>query len=692
MKRILALVLLLGCALLSAVPAHAASLAIAEVTDTLFEGDTVQLTLLRSDASVEGDATWSSSSAKLATVDENGLVTCVGKGTVTITARVGKLRASIRLTVNRAITGITLNTGRLTEYAPDDPAISGYIESDTTDRVLVLKVGTNAAVSATVTPNTASSKKVTMTVSDPEIVKISGNTLIPQRAGECDLTVAGVLNPEVSVTRHLLVLAPVTKLEMVAASKTVFAGERLQLDVSVTPADASDQRVTWKSSNASVATVDANGLVTGIKKGTATITATAMDGSGKKVSMAVTVQQKPESVTLNQTAFSLAVNRTQSLRATVLPSSANDKKVTWSTSDATVATVTANGQVKGIAPGTAVITCASAAAGEVSATATVTVYAPVTKLSFLSRSYDVKINESISLGGSYTVEPANATDPTVTFSSNKPSVATVDPDGTVHAVSKGTATITITANDGSKKKATTTVNVIVPVTGVWLSQAEYRVGVDESISVTANILPSNASNKRVIWSVGDTTMASASGTYSGTITGKRWGTTTITCRTQDGGYTASATLQVGNYNYALRISDLQVAEDNQIRIVVHNDSNMTVSTFYYDLTTYDLHGYPLTCSTYGTNMVNGYYLQSLYENSNTIHGRYHFANFVQPTATIGRVEMVLTGYVTDSGYSHTIPPASQITVTWTSPLYATPTPKPTATPTPSPTPTPTLLY
>ena len=167
MKRIISLLMLTMVLLLTVTTAGAASLAIADVTDTLFEGDTVQLTLLRSDPSAAGDAVWSSSSAKLATVDENGLVTCVGKGTVTVTAKVGSLRASIRLTIRRAVTSVTLETSRLTEYDADDPAISGYIEMNTTDRVLVLKVGKNTAVSATVLPKTASDRKTTITVSDP---------------------------------------------------------------------------------------------------------------------------------------------------------------------------------------------------------------------------------------------------------------------------------------------------------------------------------------------------------------------------------------------------------------------------------------------------------------------------------------------------------------------------------------------
>lgn len=149
---------------------------------------------------------------------------------------------------------------------------------------------------------------------------------------------------------------------------TLTEGETLTLTATVSPDDATDKTVTWSTSDASVATV-ANGVVTALAPGTATITAKAGD---KEATCVVTVEKKVIAVSgiaLDQTAATLTEGETLTLKATVSPDDATDKTVTWSTSDASVATV-ADGVVTAVAAGTATIT---AKAGEHSATCVVTV-------------------------------------------------------------------------------------------------------------------------------------------------------------------------------------------------------------------------------------------------------------------------------------------------------------------------------
>ena len=132
------------------------------------------------------------------------------------------------------------------------------------------------------------------------------------------------------------------------------------------PDNATDKTVTWSTSDASVASVS-NGVVTAKKVGTATITAKAGD---KSATCAVTVAATPvTSVTLNRTSATLKVNETVTLTATVKPDDATDKTVTWSTSDANVASVS-NGVVTAKKVGTATIT---AEAGGKTAVCTITV-------------------------------------------------------------------------------------------------------------------------------------------------------------------------------------------------------------------------------------------------------------------------------------------------------------------------------
>ena len=138
-------------------------------------------------------------------------------------------------------------------------------------------------------------------------------------------------------------------------STTIAVGASETLTATVTPDNATFKNVTWKSSNEAVATVDANGKVTGVKAGTATITVETMVGS-KTATCAVEVITSVTGVTLNKTATTIAVGASETLTATVVPGDAYNKKVTWTSSDPAVATVDASGKVTGVAKGTATIT------------------------------------------------------------------------------------------------------------------------------------------------------------------------------------------------------------------------------------------------------------------------------------------------------------------------------------------------
>ena len=150
---------------------------------------------------------------------------------------------------------------------------------------------------------------------------------------------------------------PVTGVTLNQTSISIVPGGGETLTATVTPADATNKNVTWKSSNEAVATVDANGKVTGVKAGTATITVTTVVGS-KKATCAVEVINSVNvtGVTLNKTTLKLGKGASETLTATIAPTNATNKKVTWTSSDPAVATVDASGKVTGVANGTATIT------------------------------------------------------------------------------------------------------------------------------------------------------------------------------------------------------------------------------------------------------------------------------------------------------------------------------------------------
>lgn len=335
----------------------------------------------------------------------------------------------------------------------------------------------------------------------------------------------------------------VTGVTLNKSSVTIKEKETTALTATISPSNASNKFVSWSSSNTAVATVDGNGVVTGVKAGTATITVKTVD-QGKTASCTVNVLPNTIAVTgvsLNKSAITLKAGTQETLTATVAPSNATNKNVTWSSSNTSIATVSDNGVVTAKASGTATITVKTADGGK-TASCTVTVPVNVTGVTLNKTELNMEVGFSYNLTA--TVAPSNASDKSVTWSSDKTSVATVNSNGNVTAVSEGIAYITVTTKDGNKtaKCKVTVGDVTVAVTGITLNTDIASVPVNGQVALTAKVAPSNATDKSVIW--GSSNVSVAEVDKNGIVTGVKAGTATITATTVDGGFSASCTVTV----------------------------------------------------------------------------------------------------------------------------------------------------
>ena len=233
-------------------------------------------------------------------------------------------------------------------------------------------------------------------------------------------------------------------------------GHTETLTATVLPANAYSV-LNWSSSNTSVATVDQNGKVTAKAAGNATITATATDGSGVKATCQVTVVIPVTSITLSQTSATINKGNSLTLTATVLPTNATTKTLSWSSSNTNVATVDQNGKVTAKAAGVALITASATDGSGVNASCRVTVNVPVSSITLSQTSANIFQSGTLTLTA--TVLPSDASNKTLTWSSSNTSVATVDQNGKITAKALGTATITATATDCTNQKATCVVTV-----------------------------------------------------------------------------------------------------------------------------------------------------------------------------------------------------------------------------------------
>jgi len=271
-------------------------------------------------------------------------------------------------------------------------------------------------------------------------------------------------------------------------STSIAEGGSETLSVTISPSDASNKTITWSSSNTNVATVDGNGRVSAKKVGTATITATS--NNNIKASCTVTVTASVTGVSLNKTSITLTAGGSEILTATVTPSNATNKGVTWSSSNTSVATVDNNGKVTAKAGGTATITVKTND-GNKTATCKVTVNVAVTGVSLNKTSLTLTVGGSETL--TKTVTPSDATNKGVTWSSSNTSVATVDNNGKVTAKATGTATITVKTNDGNKTATcSVTVKAAPPsyrIEAVKLESGDASAASDRNLVVYANNNP-----------------------------------------------------------------------------------------------------------------------------------------------------------------------------------------------------------
>lgn len=514
-------------------------ISMSETTVELKPGEKHQLeaTVLPQNAS-NAEVTWYSDKESVAKVSQSGLVSAVSTGEATIhvvTSDGGKM-ATCLVKVGTPVKGITLSISSKTLYV-GDPSLD---------------------ISATLTPANATDKSLEWSSSDPEVASVAPGAALhavikPLKPGKTTITATTKdggfkADCEVTVKRH------VSGVSLNKASLTLYVGETESLAATVAPEDASDKTVVWSSGNSAVASVS-NGKVTANKPGSAVIKVVTNDLS-KEAACTVTVKRHVESVELSQKEMRLYLGENRSLTATVLPSDASDKNVTWSSSNPNVATVSTAGNVVSKSIGTTVITVKTADGGH-QASCHVTVLEPVvyaTSLILAPQTLSMNIDESSSL--TLQMLPANANEALVWESDNE-SVAKVV-NGDVTAVGVGVAKIKVKGKNVTSNEVTVTVIDKFAVTGVKLNEPEKSLQVGDSFILTATVLPEDARDKTVTWSSDKESVATVK---DGVVTAVSPGTAIIKVTAGAGAF--SATCSVTVEERIIEITEISYPEDNQ---------------------------------------------------------------------------------------------------------------------------------
>ena len=488
---------------------------------------------------------------------------------------------------------VELNTANLPVYAADDPYLDGMTDPAGKLPVIVLPVKKTLQLKVTVGPKTLKNKKAAFTVDDAEIVQVKGTGVTGKKAGETVLTIASEADPGTMIQYRIIVIQPVTRITLTAAEKNVAVGGTVTVVPVVLPEDATRQTVTWKSENEAVAVVDANGIVTGVKRGTARITATAEDGSKIRATISLNVVQTAEEITLDKNEVTVDVGRTAVLKATVLPKDTSDKTVVWSSSDESIARIGKDGRITAVALGRCEIVCTSSTNGEVQARAVVNVQQPVKKIT-LDNVPVIYAEESVKLTAH--VEPDNATNPALAFRSSNEKILTVDSDGTVTGVSAGEAYVTAVTTDGSNRQAKVKVKVMQHLTGVRMLRHTAYIDVGAANLTRAIVEPEKGTNNNMTWESADPSIASvepeAKQPNRVKIKGISEGSTTVTCTTEDGGFQASLTVKIGDWEKSLKWEGAEIDGRGNPLLRVKNVSDLNITYVKVELTCYDWDGKP----------------------------------------------------------------------------------------------------
>ncbi|MFJ7754504.1 Ig-like domain-containing protein [Peribacillus muralis] len=380
---------------------------------------------------------WSTSDSNVATV-KNGIVHPVAPGlaAITVSTEDGKIEDSAKITVTAPVTGI--------KVSPDS---------------LNLTVGGEGkTLNAEISPANATNKHLIWTSSDRSVATIEDGVVRPVGPGRAAITVT-TEDGRFTASANINVTVPVTAISLDPASLDLMVGGKDHtLTETVSPVNATNKNVTWTTSDSSVATIE-NGTVHPIGPGQAIITVTTEDGR-LTASATINVTVPVTGVSVTPDTLELMVGgEDHALKETVSPFNATNKKVTWSSSDTSVATVD-NGVIHPVGSGTAIVTVSTEDGGFTSMT-TVKVTSPVTGVTLVPKALSFNL-EDADQTLTAKLQPSNATNQQLTWTTSDPKVAAVA-NGIVHAVGIGQAIITVTTEDG-RFSDTATITVVDPDT------------------------------------------------------------------------------------------------------------------------------------------------------------------------------------------------------------------------------------
>ena len=467
---------------------------------------------------------WSSSNEAVVSVNSSGLVTALSEGeaTVTVTTEDGDKTATCTVTVNE----------------PADPVAATGVE--VTPTTLSVEAGKTAMLTATVLPADATNKNIIWSTADAAIATVSNGTVKGIAEGETTITAKtadGGFEASCAVT-----VTPSTQPPLIPVTKT------LTWQFSGSEAPALNTKEQENGITVEFLTSDDSKSYSVESAAYADAVPAELKSKGSK-GLKMGANALYLKVSLDNEAFAaedvITICGYNPWKASSSNAHSGDIAESVTTGEDKTQYNLGNFSLSAAADALYLMRALGSGTG-ITALQIVhhTYEAPVSVTGVSLNKTSAELNLGLTMQLTATVTPENATNPAVTWSSSDNTIASVNENGKVTALAEGIATITVKTEDGGFE-ATCEVTVVdipvINVTGVSLDKTSVTIKVDETATLTATVLPEDATDKEVIWSTGNAAIATVT---NGVVKGIAEGNTTITVKTQDGGFEATCSVKV----------------------------------------------------------------------------------------------------------------------------------------------------
>ena len=520
-------------------PASSVSLA-KEVSVNKAKSTKLEYTILPENAGIK-ELEWSSENPEVATIDANGIVTGKEIGQTVITAKTKDgtdITASTTCTVLPFVETMTFA----------EPSVSIVKTKDKTIKLTLEPVEAN--------------KQMVWTSSDESVATVAQNMnavypleaiVVAHKVGKATIKAEAQDGSGVSAACEVEVtplMASDISLQTAFVVKTI----PTQLEANVSPAETDNKKLKWESLTPDIATVTEDGIMTGLKMGTAKVKAETTDGSNLSVVFEVQITGLPVSTISLPAESSIIKTESMKLEYSILPLVSDNQKLKWSSNATDIASVDeSTGVITAHKVGDAVITATSTDGSGISASTTIHV-TPL-KVSQIEISKEISLLRSLSKQIEVNIAPELADNKTLKWTSDNENIATVNQEGVVKGVNVGSANITATTTDGTELSATCKVTVKPVTIELSTNTINLQKG-SEYVEQTATILPENYEHKDVVWTTSGNGVASVD--KNGHITANKPGVDTLRC-----------SLSYDSHIYS------------ECRVIVYEDNVVYVGGLYY---------------------------------------------------------------------------------------------------------------